>query len=325
MSTENPPGRMPIRDFVAFCFAFWGRVAGAMPRSAALSMVGPAVLVVLGYLFWVSYGASRLDRSLYGLEAANITLTPRPQWVPPEIIDQVYQGSQLQRLSLLDREASSTVAAAFANHPWIARVLRVQKMAGAQIKVDVEYRRPFAWVHHERRASPEELSALPSGGSPAAGAIGRDGAAIVDEFYIVDQNGVNLPRDGFVWEDVGRYFQIYCPDVAPPSGNVGSSYNDPRVLKALQVAAYLEPLRVPLDLERINVHTAAPAAGADIVFEVQLRDGRRINWGHAPGEEVSGESSADVKRRQLERQLVQAGPPAAALPTTVSPAEAGVD
>ena len=284
---------VPSRTFVSRSVAIWSRIAQGIPRSAALSMVGPALLIVLGYGFWIKYGASCLDRNLYGLQVANITLTPQPEWVTQDITEEVYKGGSLQRLSLLERDATSTVAAAFANHPWIARVLRVQKMAGAQIKVDVEYRRPFAWIHHEKRTYP----------------VSSDGpAAVVDEYYLVDAQGVNLPRDGFKWDDITRFFQVYCPNAPQPRGTIGSSYGDPRILKALKVAAALEPVRVPLKLERINVRPEQSGTFVGTVFDVQLADGRSAYWGHAPGEETPDEATAATKVEKLRAQILSGSP-----------------
>ncbi len=301
------PAVPPNRSFVSRSFETWNRVATSIPRTAALSMVGPAILIVLGYVLWIKYGASSLDHSLYGLQPQNITLSPQPEWIKSDINDEVYRGSRLERVSLLDREASSTIAAAYNNHPWISRVLRVQKMAGAQVKVDVSYRRPFAYIHHERfisAAAPTETDGLPlntmSANNSDGESAGQRQAAIEDLYFLVDEQGIFLPR--IAWDD--RYIKIFCPNAEPPTGKVGTPYNDPRVVKALSLCTVLEESRIALGVDRINVKVENPGSlQVRWVFEIQLKDDRRVYWGHAPGEEVAGEANARSKLSDLQRQL----------------------
>ena len=288
MSADS--ARSPTRSFVSKSVDTWNRVAASIPRTAALSMVGPALLVILGYILWINYGARHLDHSIYGLQASNITLSSPPPWIHEDITAEVYQGSNLAVISLLDREATSAIAMAYENHPWIDQVLRVQKMAASQVKVDVHFRRPFAWIHCERQLGGRYASET----DPLPGTATTP--AIIDQFYLVDETGVNLPQKGFQPADILKSFQIYCPGVSVPTGPVGSVYNDSRILKALKVCEALQDVRQSLQIERVNVHPERPdAANVRWVFELQFRDGRTQAWGHAPGEEDQGEANVATK------------------------------
>lgn len=291
----------PKRSFVSRSFETWGRVATSIPRTAALSMVGPGLLIVLGYVFWVNWGASKLDRSLYGLIPQNIILTNTPTWVRSDIANEVYEGSHLERVSLQDREACSTIASAFTRHPWIERVHRVTKLAGAQVKVDVEFRRPFAWIYCEKK----KLVAF----NPEAGSAAHaDDAAKTDQvemqYFLVDVHGVNLPSKGFEPKDIFDYVHIYCENLAPPTGIEGSVYEDLRILNALKICELLEKMRVQFGIERINVMSEPTQFPTNRwVYEIVLKDNRAVYWGHAPGEESAGEDTAKAKILKIQSQL----------------------
>jgi hypothetical protein len=284
------------RSFVSRSFETWSKVASSIPRTAALSMVGPAILIVLGYFFWLNYFAGRIDRSYSGIKAENITLTAKPQWIQTDIIGEVFAGSQISTMSLQDRDACSNIAAAFKQHPWIKRVVHANKMGGLQVKVEVEYRRPFAWIYYEDKHS---IRSAPET-EPVAHA-----ASTGEDFYlIVDVNGVNLPSKDFTSEDVLKFPHIYCPGVDLPRGPVGTAYTDPRILNALKIAALIEEQRMQKTLHSINiVAEKSNSFGSRWIYNIKLTDNRVIEWGHAPGEETSGEPDSKSKLEKIKAQV----------------------
>ncbi len=233
-----------------------------------------------------------------GLEAENITLTDVPEWIRSDIVQQVFSGSQLSTISLKDREACSSIAAAFRTHPWIERVLRVQKMAGAQVKVDVEYRRPFAGIYYEQPIASHSAETETVASSTQV-------TTKNSYYFIVDEHGVNLPWQDFAPEDVLKLFHIYCPGAKLPDGPVGSVYSDPRVLKALEICKLLEDMRVEFGIQAINVLLEYPEqpSTSGWVYKVVLKNDRVIEWGHAPGEEPPNEEKALEKLVKIRRQL----------------------
>ncbi len=292
MSRAEPTPE-PTRNFVSRSFETWSRVASSIPRTAALSMVGPGLLIVLGYVFWVKFGADKLDQSYYGLQPDNIVLTDLPDWIKSDVVEEVFTGSRLDGISLQDREACSTIAAAFSSHPWIERVVRATKMAGSQVKVDVEFRRPFAWIYFEE---PTSTKAVNNSSSTSSSDV---------YYFIVDPYGVKLPSKDFSADDLPRYFHIYCPGIERPNGLVGTTYTDPRVKNALEICALVEDMRAEFGIESVQVkpEESSSFSSGRWTYVVQLKDNREIVWGHAPGEELQGEDKPQIKVAKIRQQL----------------------
>ena len=130
----------------------WKQLLGwtqGIPRAAILSLVGPGILLLVGYLGWRYYGAKTLDGVFYAVKPESIHVTNTPPWLKTDIVKEVFEGSNLGKMSLLDDQTAAVIARAFDAHPWIRKTYRVQKMAGGQILVNVEYRTPIAMVHCE--------------------------------------------------------------------------------------------------------------------------------------------------------------------------------
>jgi hypothetical protein len=288
------------RSFVSRSFETWGRVATSIPRTAALSMVGPGLLIVFGYVFWVNWGAAKIDHTYFALSSENIIVTNPPTWVRSNIASEVFQGSGIKHVSLQDREACSIIASAFTQHPWIERVHRVSKLAGAQVKVDVEFRRPFACVYCEKRKSAPAVPQIESVSQDPT----RSSDNVEKVYYIVDVYGVNLPSRDFDPKDIFNYVHIYCPDLAPPTGPEGSIYEDTRVLNSLRICELLQKVKVQFDVESINVMPEnSQHPNHRWVYEIVLKGNRAIYWGHAPGEETAGEDNAQAKLQKIQNQL----------------------
>jgi hypothetical protein len=148
-------------------------------------------------------------RPEYQLSAAQITITTPPRWIPADIRQQICeQAAQAQPLSLLDDSLSERIAAAFHTHPWVLRVIRVQKMWPARVHVELEWRRPVAMVNG------------------------------IDGFYPVDINGVLLPGRDFAPADLKR-FPVIENISSVPLGRVGEAWGDPVVNEAAVLAATL--------------------------------------------------------------------------------------
>ncbi len=260
----------------------------SISRTALLSIVGPASLLILGYLAWTLWGAKKLDQTYYALQVENIEVTPQPKWIRSNVAEEVYNGSKLKDLSVLERHASATIARAFDSHPWIRNTLRVQKAAGGKVKVDVEYRQPIAMVFYDAKSSPNKKA-------PADSQL---------QFLPVDRDGVLLPTQDFSSEQVLDHLIIYAPGAAP-MGLIGAPFGDNRINEAVKLCELLAPLRRELKLERIYID-ADPRAPNSNRWLLEIGSvaqkgaaARRYVWGHAPGQEGTNEPRADVKLARL--------------------------
>jgi hypothetical protein len=244
---------------------------------AALAILWPVLLVAGGYLAWHRWGAERLREQYGRLDPERIRLTTPPEYVRSDIVDSVFRSTALEELSLLDPRATARIAHAFATHPWIERVMRVHKLPGGEVNVQVRYRRPVAMAKVLSRHQDV----------PGTG------------FFPVDGAGTLLPVDGFsVRECTEDYLHLEIPDAYPNSGE-GWAFGDSRIHAAASLAALLVDYRQTLDLEAIA--PIGPVRRDDPAPEFLLRsgDGRRWVWGSAPGSELPGEPSAAVKLKHL--------------------------
>lgn len=255
----------------------------SIPRAAWLSLIGPSILLVVGYFGW-RFFRCRLARPIV-LRAAqeNIVVPPQPRWIKTSIVDQVYDGCELSRYSVLESQTTPAVAAAFNAHPWIRKTHRVVKIAGKQLIVDLEYRYPVAMVYCEV-----------DGNDPAA--------SINKERYLpVDSDGVLLPTKDFTSTDVPSFIHIYLagPGIKISEDLKVGTQIESRVVEATLLCRLIARYREPYKIDRVNVYPSNQVGKSKWLLEIETKGGPRIIWGHAPGFESVGEPAADLKLRQL--------------------------
>ena len=268
----DKPQNPDLRSKIAF-------VVQHIPGGALLFAV--LSLVVLGYLGWYYYGADHLDQALYALRLEKLTVTQQPPWIKTNIAEEVYNNSRLDRLSLLDSRATSTVAQAFEAHEWVKTTQRVNKTVGGKVVVELVYRRPAAMIY--------------------VTSVNKETGVEVPGFLPIDNQGTLLPSEPhFAPDDVWNYFQIFAKD-AEPTGRLGMPFGDVRIMEALKLCEFLEKYREPLGLAVIEVSQDNLASGpSPWVLHAFTRDKRReIIWGHAPRLEGTGELPADEKLKRL--------------------------
>lgn len=284
--------------------ARWQRIIGTLsglPKIALISTLGPALLLVAGYLLWRNYGAAHLNTMLYGVQSQNIVLTPQPVWIRSNVLDEVCEGSNLERLSTLDRQMSAVFYNAFRSHPWIRRVIHVGKAAGGIVRVNVEYREPLAMVYCELPSPPDSLSAATASNEWTVKTSTPSKAPTNNQkisFLPVDAEGVLLPTQDFQPEQVRQFMLIYAQG-AVPIGMIGSEYGDARIKEALLLCRLVKDVREKLGLERVYVYADPSGQGpSQWTLELTTRD-KRISWGHPPGLESPGEPGFSAKLRKL--------------------------
>ncbi len=250
-----------------------------IPGGALLFAVVP--LLMLGYFGWYYWGAEHLDQALYALRIENLVTTPQPTWIrTTKVREEVFENGGLGQISLLDPQASATIAHAFESHSWVQQATRVTKLSGGKVTVDLIYRRPIAMVHYAGHKT-SAANAAPAG------------------YYPVDETGVILPTADFDQSQVWNYLLIYAEGAMAPC-DIGMAYSDSRIRQALNLCRLLEPSRMELRLEGIYVVPDERMVGtAGWLMWIRTADDRKVLWGHAPGNEVPGEVNAKSKLEKL--------------------------
>jgi hypothetical protein len=267
-------------------------------------------LALVCYVAWQRVRERVVAGPQYQVTRESIKLLNIPPWIHSRVSDEVLDQMSLEgSVSLLDDRLAERIAKSFSLHPWIKRVIRVEKRFPAQVLVEVEFRRPVCMVEvpltGDELADPEDPTFAPGDvRTKAAGGL-----------YPVDEHGVLLPTPDFSPAQARRYPRL--SDIHTlPMGPVGASWGDPRVAGAAEIAAVIVD-----DWERLRLHRIVPSeqpqsggSSEDFTFEFVTRDGTRVLWGQRPSSTFPGEVSAAEKLRRLRDHLSQA--PAEGRPRT---------
>lgn len=263
---------------------FWNQLISwirSIPRSAILSMIGPSLLCVFGYFGWLYYGAHNLDMAYYGLKKENIYLTDQPAWLKKtNVLNEVFTGGSLSRLSLMDVKTTETLVRVFGAHPAIRKIHRVEKMAGG-VAIAAEYRIPVAMVH-----------------TPYQDEAGKT----IEGWLPVDQEGVLLDVENFSEADVPQFIIILASGASvTTNGNLGKSFGDPRIEEAAGLCGLLAPLKEKCKISQVLVYRSRRLGKEKWDLEIVTTDaGPKFLWGSGPGVEPSnGEPSTEMKLTQM--------------------------
>ena len=242
-------------------------------RQAALVLAGLAVL-----LGWVVLGRPAADglraSDRHALAFADTECDPPAPLSRADFLSEVqYLAGLPDRLSPLEDGLAARLAAAFAAHPWVESVERVELLPG-RARVRLSYRTAVLLVPHV------------DGGKPPSHPEQRP----------VDARGVLLPLAA-----AGPGLPVFAGDANLPAGGAGHPWGDPRVEAAARTAAALLPHQDRLKIEAISVTGGT----------VELRAGKaRVRWGRTPGAEEPGEPDAAAKVARLLEGVTDAGLPA---------------
>lgn len=221
--------------------------------------------------------ASLHDRVTYSIAFGDIDCQPPEGMSREAFLNEVrVHTNQPKALPLLDEDLIARLHRAFAVHPWVDSVRRVDigspHHAGSHSKttlhLDLVYRQPVLAIPLSAEAKAEK-------------GIGERG------WRMVDRQSILLPVG-----TVPAHLPVLAAPVTVPAGPPGSRWGDARVAAAAKTAAFLQPHLAHLHLDDSELEIV----GGEIVFR---RPGVRIVWGHAPGQEEKGEASAKVKLQRL--------------------------
>jgi hypothetical protein len=165
-------------------------------------------------------------------------------------------------VGLLDDRVAARLGQAFAAHPWVEEVRRVEVASDRHVRVDLLFRTPVLSVPTRSRTD---------------GSLVHRG---------VDGQGVLLPRSA---ADAARK-PVLVGEIPTPTVRAGMVWDDAHVQTAVRTAVFLRPHAEQLGLECFEF------TGEELV--IQARQGRVV-WGRPPGDERPDEAPAEVKLQRL--------------------------
>jgi len=275
MSPRKRASRIP---FVSPVGNFAGFVVGP-GRTLALGLIVVSLFGGAWYWGWEEVHGDVLTSPAYQLSADDIVVTSRPAWMSFDIREKVFYDASLQQnLSIMDRNLNERIAAAFALHPWVAKVNGVRKSYSAGVVVDLEYRRPVCMVH------------------------------TCGKFIPVDVEGYALPAWDIPRSEIGRYPRVECPDLSTPRGPSGDKWGDPRVLGAARIADALGDRWKKYRLRLIEpIASTRDGVNGGTEYLLRTHSHSKVVWGRAPGMEVAGEPSTEAKLAYLDEEVKRYG------------------
>ena len=242
------------------------------PRTLALgSLVFLGIIIGFGFA-WKHWQQVVINDARFDLANVVIQVSPQPEWVCANVVDDILTGGSLSDINLLDASVSAKIARSFELHPWVTEVLRVRKFANGELHVEILYRKPVAMVR------------------------ARGGG-----FWPVDKEAVLLPPADFSAEQTRHYVKISVGD-AHPAGLEGTPFNDDRVAGAIEIANLFGSTWASLGIAQIEwLESSASTAQGHPQYQLSTKNGTLIHWGAAPGNETTGEERALKKLERLNR------------------------
>lgn len=227
---------------------------------------------------WQQWGHAVGESPEYVVTPQQIAVTPQPAWIHSNVKADALRAASISRLDLRNRQLVEQVAHAFSLHPWVAKVVRVEKQNPAHVKVDLQYRRPALVVKLDL---PDEKNLL-----------------------FLDEQSVLLPSGDFAPSQAKDYLRIVAAGETPASV-YGMPWGSERIAGAARLAAAWSNRWQPLGLYWI---VAQRSAGGKLVYELRTQDDRvRVVWGSAVAGESTGEPSAEQKIAALEHYVQDKG------------------
>lgn len=251
------------------------------PHNRGLVLTALVVVAAIGGAVygWRRWGEAAVHSPEYTVAAERISVTPQPAWIQANVKTEVIRSLSGAKLELLDRDLVEKIADAFQLHPWVAKVIRVQKRYPAQINVELEYRRPVLVVKID--------------------APGEEG------LLFLDRESVLLPSADFAPSQAKDYLRIVAAGETPTSV-YGTPWGSQRIAGAAHLAAALGARWQSAGLYSI---AATRAVGSEFLYELRTQDEKvRVIWGLARGGESAGEATVEQKLAALDRYVHDKGP-----------------
>ncbi|MFO1007676.1 MAG: hypothetical protein U0929_17060 [Planctomycetaceae bacterium] len=268
---------------------WWSRMIHGALQPRILGTVVLAGLFVVVIPAFPSLWPTISQRDRFKLSVDAIELTAASNWAPHDVAQRVAaEHREWNERSLLDSTLVADLAEAFAKHPWIEKVDRVEKTRQGRVIVQVTYRTPVAMI-------------------PVRG------------LYPVDANGVLLPPSDFSEAEANQLPRLEGIK-SLPNGKPGEAWGDPIVVAGAKLCSELirkgtlDSHWARFGLKAVIAPPPPSTAPTDIpeplVFQLvtkgtekaDYQDGRLIIWGRAPGDDTL-EPTVEQKLGRLEEYL----------------------
>jgi hypothetical protein len=262
------------------------RTRSAPPRRMWTSLApGLALLAGLGLFLLAVIEIGEFTRrqirawDRYSLAFVEIDCPSPPLQKREDFLLEVQSRSSLpERLQLLDQDLPARLADAFAGHPYVEKVEKVAVQAGRKVQIHLSYRIPVLEVMLADRRQ----GLQPTQGKSRQASIDDSGG---DLSWFVDAKGTLLPR-----KKLREPLPLLLVTTAP-AGQAGRPWGVANVEAAALTAAFLHEQRHRLNLGVFELK------GTEMVLSTPA--GTKVLWGHAPGQESSGEATASAKLDRL--------------------------
>ena len=273
--------------------SFSGRLLKPFVSDTALGLLSLVILVCLGlgtFFLWKRYGPKVTKHPSKVLEPTDLKITQTPRWIKTDIKTDTMTRWSLDHRNVFDNEVPKEVGRAFEAHPWVRKVKYAAFKYPDSIVVDVDYRRPVAFVEIEAGI----LERYPEGG-----------------LLPIDDEGCHLPIEDFTSDDTLNYPIVKASGTFPQKTEPGTLWGDARISGAARIAEALGRHWNDIQLDWIEapastqVENAIPESGAFVIY---AKNGLPIIWGRPPGEEKAGEMKAEDKIARLLKIVAQRGP-----------------
>ena len=246
--------------------SWWSRLLDWSLRPRILGAITLAMLFVVVIPAIPALWPTVSQRAKFQMSVDRIDLTQATRWTPHDIVDHVAKSHpDWKDRSLLEANLAADLAAAFAQHPWIAKVDRVEKTRQGRIIIEVTFRTPVAMVETHRG------------------------------LYPVDAEAVLLPPNDFSLTQSDQLPHLRQVR-SMPSGPAGTQWGDPLVVAGAKLCAALMPqgnLETHWDRYGLEAVIAplpavenAPVPSEPPVYKLLTQGGRRIIWGRPPGDDT---------------------------------------
>ncbi|QEG02658.1 hypothetical protein Mal15_67790 [Stieleria maiorica] len=257
---------------------------------AAWSLAWPMLLLVGSYVAYSRWYADHFATHYRSLDRQSITISPPHEFVRTDLVAEVYDSTRLMDLSPADRSVTAKLASAFASHPWVQHVHRVQKLPAGKFELDLDYRQPVAAFHVTGGEAWKQMIAehLKSLGYPVSD---------VNGYLPLDGEGMLLPTAGLTYDDAMELIHIEVWELYP-TGNEGTPFGDRRVESAALLAKLLAAVRDQIRIAKITV-SGDPRMNLVPKLEIITGDNTHLFWGSPPGMEQPRERDARAKLTDL--------------------------
>ncbi len=251
-----------------------------MLHPLSLFLLATVAVIVAGNWLWQVNRNRLMDRDAYRLTTERMTVSRKPDWIRSDLVQTAFDGSGLGEVNLLDTDAVTKVAQAFAVQPWV-RDVAVRK-SSRDIRVDLTYRRPVGLVEY------------------------------ADDLLLpVDGQGTVLDGNDFNPASTSEFLRITVQSPLTGSLVSGDVWPDDRVVAAAMLAGRIADHAKTWGIVRVKLDPITPnstdAAGEFELLTIRGLAGTKILWGSPPGCERSKESTADQKIAMLDEFVTQHG------------------